>query len=306
MAYNATNPNGQATSANSAPVVLSSDQSAVAVKGNLGSYSSASWTSATAVNTVLALNCSIYNAVSVAMSNTSTMTAGVLTFEVSPNSTTGSDGTWFTVTMARIDSFTAESTYTLNTVANRAWTTSVDGFTYFRVRLSTVITGTGTASVFIAPQTFAVEPLVTVGNATAANLQATVTGSVTANASTNAIGLVGLNPSLSSVGLTVFSNQALTNTVTAVKTSAARMHQYDFYNPNATGVWIQLFNLATGSVTLGTTAPTRTIYLPATSGRDWSSSFSDSWSTALTIACTTTNTGSTAPSSAIQAYIGYL
>lgn len=119
----------------------------------------ASWTSATALNTALSVNILGYNTVSVAMSNTSTMTAGALTFEVSPDNTN-----WFPVAMQRIDgSYITENNYTLNQVQSRAWSTSVDGFNYFRVRLSTTITGTGTANIFIIPQTFAIEPIVTAG-----------------------------------------------------------------------------------------------------------------------------------------------
>jgi len=304
MAYTPGNPNGQATSANSSPVVLASDQSAIPIKGNLGAVSTASWTSGTSVNTALALNISAYNAVSVAMSNTSTMTGGVLSFEVSPNSTTGSDGTWFPVAMARIDSYTTETVYTLNTVANRAWTTSVDAFIYFRVRLSTVIAGTGTASLFIAPQTFAIEPLITVGQATASNLQATIGASLPSGS--NTVGMVGLSANLSATSLSNFTNLSLSNTVTAVKASTAHVHEYDFYNPNTSGVWVQLFALAPGSVTLGTTAPSRAIYIPATSGRDWASPYTIAWSGALSIAVTTTSNGNTAPASPIQAYIGYI
>lgn len=140
------------------------------ILGTQSAVNSTAWTSATSGNTANSISVAGYNTVSVAMSNTSTMTGGVLTFEVSPDGGT----TWFPIAVARIDTYTVETTYTLNAVANRAWSTSVDGFTNFRVRLSTVITGTGTANVFVVPQTFAIEPIVSVGQATAANLNATV------------------------------------------------------------------------------------------------------------------------------------
>lgn len=43
MAYNPQNPNGQTTSANSAPVVLASDQSAIAVTNSFQSNQTGTW-----------------------------------------------------------------------------------------------------------------------------------------------------------------------------------------------------------------------------------------------------------------------
>lgn len=168
MAFQPNNANGQAAMAASAPVVIASNQSAIPVSGNQSAVSTTNWTSATTLNTANTISVVNLNTVTVAMSNTSTMTGGVLTFEVSPDGTN-----WFPIAMGRIDSYTVETTYTLNAVQARAWSTSVDGFTNFRVRLSTVITGTGTATVFITAQTFAIEPISTVGQATAALLNTT-------------------------------------------------------------------------------------------------------------------------------------
>jgi hypothetical protein len=148
------------------------------IQGTQTAVATTSWTSATSVNTANSISVAGMNTVTVAMANTSTMTAGVLTFEVSPDNTN-----WFSVAMARIDSYTAETSYTLNAVANRAWSTSVDGFTNFRVRLSTVISGTGTAVVLVTAQAMPIEPIVTVGQSVAASLNATVTGTVTATPS---------------------------------------------------------------------------------------------------------------------------
>jgi hypothetical protein len=133
-------------------------QSGQEIRGDQPAAVTTNWTSATTANTSTSISVSSYNTISVAMHNTSTMTAGVLTFEVSPDNTN-----WFPIQMARIDSFTVESTYTLSVVADRAWSTSVDGFTNFRVRLSTAITGTGTATIILTAQTFAIEPIVNVG-----------------------------------------------------------------------------------------------------------------------------------------------
>lgn len=145
-----------------------SSSAGLPIAGSQSALSTAAWTSATALNTAASISVAGFNTVTVGLANTSTMAAGVLTFEVSPDNTN-----WFPIAMARIDSYTVENTYTLNVVANRAWSTSVDGWTNFRVRLSTVITGSGTANLFIIAQTMAIEPIVVVGQSVAANLQAT-------------------------------------------------------------------------------------------------------------------------------------
>lgn len=143
--------------------------SGLPIQGTQSAVSSTSWTSATALNTANSISVTGMNTVTVAIVPTTTFTGGVITFEASPDNTN-----WFTISMARIDSFTTETTYTIVASTNRAWSTSVDGFTNFRVRLSTVITGTGTLTTLVTAQTMPIEPVVTVGQSNAANLQATV------------------------------------------------------------------------------------------------------------------------------------
>jgi hypothetical protein len=140
------------------------------IQGAQTGLTSASWTSATALNTAATLAITNLNTVTVGIVTTSTFTGGVVSFEVSPDGTN-----WFIIQMCRIDAYTTEATYAFVASTLRAWSTSVDGFTQFRVRLSTVITGTGTATILITGQVFAVEPIVTIGQSNAANLQATVT-----------------------------------------------------------------------------------------------------------------------------------
>lgn len=133
--------------------------------------STTNWTSATGVNTANTITITGLSTVTVGLHLTTTMTAGVLTFEVSPDNTN-----WFPLIINRIDSYVAEASYNL-VFANgdRGWSASVDAWNYFRVRLSTVISGSGTASVFVAASSEAIEPNVTVGQSVAASLQATAT-----------------------------------------------------------------------------------------------------------------------------------
>lgn len=141
------------------------------IQGTQSAVSSSAWTSATALNTANSISIVGMNTVTVVLIPTTTFTGGVLTFEVSPDGTN-----WVPIAMARIDSFTVETTYTIVASTNRAWSTSVDGFTNFRVRLSTAITGTGTATVLVTAQAMPIEPIVTVGQSLAANLQAQING----------------------------------------------------------------------------------------------------------------------------------
>ena len=85
----------------------------------------------------------------------------------------------------------------------------------------------------------------------------------TANAATNAALSVALSPN-SPMPATTSASQACTNinvnavgaTVTAVKASAGNLFGMSMVNNNAATVFVEFWNVATGSVTLGTTVPT--------------------------------------------------
>ncbi len=257
MTYIPPNPNGQATSANSAPVVIASDQSAIPISGGQTSVGAVGWTSSTTLNTAVSINTTNYSTVTVTMSNTSTMTNGVLTFEVSSDGGT----TWFAIALGRIDSFTVETTYTLNTVANRAWSASVDAFTTFRVRLSTVITGTGTATIKLTAQALPIEPIVTVGQLSAASLQTTATLATGANT----IGQVNIAAQATG-GATSFTKiSAATTNATSVKASAGTLLMVAATNNSATVAFLKFYNKASAP-TVGTDTPVLTIMLPANGG----------------------------------------
>jgi hypothetical protein len=82
------------------------------------------------------------------------------------------------------NAFTSSSTYTLVQSTNQAFEIDVGGFAAFRVRLSTVITGTGTVNVGIAGNAMASDPSVVVGGTVTANA-GTGTFNIQANASVN-------------------------------------------------------------------------------------------------------------------------
>lgn len=132
---------------------------------------SASWTSATAVDTTTAnFVTTSYPTVAVTINAGSTITGGGVFFEVSDDTGT----TWFPAMSVRLDSFTAATTYTFVQSTKQAFQIPVAGYTNIRVRLNPVITGTGTVVVAVLASAASTNPNVTVGQATAASLNATV------------------------------------------------------------------------------------------------------------------------------------
>lgn len=111
-------------------------------------------------------------------------------------------------------------------------------------------------------------------------------------------------------GLSTFFNSALFATVVAIKASAGKLYGYNLYNPNTSTVFIQFFDAATGSVTLGTTAPKFSLALPSNTnafvGLDTNFPIGITFSTAISAAATTTAAGSVAPSTGLVTNIWYL
>jgi hypothetical protein len=93
---------------------------------------------------------------------------------------------------------------------------------------------------------------------------------------------------------------AQTTTKKAVKASSGTFGGYYAYNPNASVAYIQVFDVASASVTLGTTAPDLVFAIPATSAANLEITNGVNMATAMTLACTTTATGSTAPGTGLD------
>ncbi len=95
---------------------------------------------------------------------------------------------------------------------------------------------------------------------------------------------------------------ALTNTAQAIKASAGKIGGWYIYNPNASAVYIPIYNVAAASVTVGTTNPQMTLCIPATSAANVEFAMGIPFSNAgFSCAATTTGGGSTAPASAVEA-----
>jgi hypothetical protein len=144
-----------------------------------------------------------------------------------------------------------------------------------------------------------------------------VSGTVTANAGTGPFPVSDNSGSLTvdaPVGTPVFATitpsttggwskitaLAQTTTKKAVKASAGTLGGYYAWNPNASAAYIQVFDLASGSVTLGSTAPDLVFCIPPTSAANLEIANGVNMANAITLACTTTATGSTAPTTGLD------
>ncbi len=123
-------------------------------------------------------------------------------------------------------------------------------------------------------------------------------------AGTNNVGFVTPTPGTTG-GWSVNSQTALTSTKAQIKGSAGNFGGYMIYNPNSTAYYVQVWDLASASVTVGTTAPTYVITVPATSGANLEISNGINHATGITVAFTTTPTGSGNPASALVGFFMY-
>ena len=85
------------------------------------------------------------------------------------------------------------------------------------------------------------------------------------------------------------------NTAQVLKNAPGVLYKITAVNPNAAEAYVQLFNLAAGSVTPGVTAPIYVVYVPAGGAVIDDYVFGLGFSTAITYVCATTPTGSGDP-----------
>lgn len=99
---------------------------------------------------------------------------------------------------------------------------------------------------------------------------------------------------------------ALTNSAQAIKASAGKFGGYFIYNPNASATYVIVYNVASGSVTVGTTTPKLVFCIPATSGANLELVNGITFDTAMSVAAATTGGGNSAPSTALEAMFWYI
>lgn len=112
----------------------------------------------------------------------------------------------------------------------------------------------------------------------------------------------------------IFTDTAMGNAVDAIKGSSARVYSIVIDNSANGGAasYVKLFNVAAGSVTLGTTAPDEIILVPAgaiiTVNYITSATPGKVFGTALSAACVTTagTAGTTSPVSSVVVSVTYV
>ena len=211
------------------------------------------------------------------------ISAGAIIFE-------GSNDNSNFVTLGYVDSASPTSGSTAATAVTIAASTQrfFEGrltYRYFRVRVSTAFVG-GTVS--------ATARLSTAQHPRNDVVQGTV----------NSLKVASYATPQGSGGNSVYSG-AVSNTATQVKSGAGQVYGWDIHNPNAAIAYVQFFNAAVGSVTVGTTAPVYSIGIPANSRAvmEWPNGIQHT--TAIVVAATTTRAGGTAPSSAVDVNVIY-
>lgn len=105
-------------------------------------------------------------------------------------------------------------------------------------------------------------------------------------------------------GLSIYS-ASVGATKTQVKASAGQLYGWYIYNSNSSAAYVQFFDVANASITLGTTAPTFALGIPASSGANVFTDSGIAFATAINWAATTTRTGSTAPTNTVDVNFFY-
>jgi hypothetical protein len=94
---------------------------------------------------------------------------------------------------------------------------------------------------------------------------------------------------------------ALTNGAQAIKASAGKLGGWFIYNPNASAAYVPIYNVASGSVTVGTTNPLMVLTIPATSAANLEMVNGLTFDTAISAAAATTAAGNSALGTALEA-----
>jgi hypothetical protein len=161
---------------------------------------------------------------------------------------------------------------------------------FFRIICSAFVSGTTTGTMLFS--TMPIDSLY-IGQAGTWTVQPGNTANTTA-------WLQSRRPSTAG-GNTPFWLDNLAGTVTAIKASAGQLYNIQVSNTQAaTACYIQLFNTATGSVTLGTTSPVSEYFVPAsTTIQIPYGDIGNAYGTAISIASTTTDKGATGSASGV-------
>ena len=119
------------------------------------------------------------------------------------------------------------------------------------------------------------------------------------SAGSNLIGDVGIQGRASG-GLSTYYDSDLDETAVAIKSGAGTVYAIQAFNTTAAPLFLQLFDVAQGSVTVGTTTPDQQYVIPGNADSDGAGfTFNvpqgKAFGTAITAACSTDSEGNSAP-----------
>lgn len=119
------------------------------------------------------------------------------------------------------------------------------------------------------------------------------------SAGSNLIGDIGIQGRATG-GLSTYYDSDLDETAVAVKAGAGTIYAIEAFNTTDAPLFLQLFNVAQGSVTVGTTTPTNQWVIPGNADSDGAGFTFNvpqgiAYGTAITAACSTNSEGNTAP-----------
>jgi hypothetical protein len=277
MTYNPQNPNGQATSANSQPVVLASDQTAVPV-----SASSLPLPTGAAQDTTLTSgNLKVQgNTASGASDAGNPVKVGGVYNSAAPTFTNGQRGDLqldasgnLKVASTPSGTQTISGNVGLNAGSNLVGSVQIQDANNNQLFTTTTDPGSGARGLIV--------------RLPASNLS---------------IGSVNLTPSTTG-GWSVSSQTSLTTSAT-VSSAAGKFGGYMFNNTNNSAAYIQVFD-TTGTVTLGTTTPTFVVPIPAGGAANVEFANGIAISSGIKVAATTTATGATTVATGLTGFVLY-
>lgn len=227
------------------------------------------WSSGTSLNaTQNIFTNSGAEAVLVQLTQTTTLTGGAITFEVSYD---GSN--WSTIPASAVLDPTSNTfaqislPYTVQASTNKAILLNMNGAQALRIKLSTQITGTGTVTPNYALLPASPADTVVALSPTAANFNATVaqsgTWTVQPGNTPNSTAWLVQNVTGTSGGSTPSHTMSGASTnATSLKGSAGMVYGLSISNNNASARYFKLYNKAS-SPTVGTDTPILTLQIPA-------------------------------------------
>lgn len=283
---------------------------------------SAQGTSLNSTQTIFSL--SGCEAVMVQLTQTTTLTAGAVTFEVSYDGSNWSALPSQCVVDPTSSTFAQISLpYTVQASTNKQFLILMNGAQALRIRTSTAITGTGTVTPNYGLLNYGPLEQVSIIGTPSVSISGTPSVSISGTPSVAQSGTWTVQPGNTpnttpwlvqdvagtSNGMSFFTG-SVTSTKTQVKGSGGTIYGITCVNNGTAIAYLQVFNKTSSSVTVGTTAPDYVVPIPAPASGSNGAGIREeyakglSFGTGITVACTTTRTGSTSATADVN--VNYL